>query len=137
MPTERVLRDFEGTWTLHREIRLQAGPPSRLEGTATWRACEAGLAYAETGTLRVAGAAPMVATRRYVWAPDLSVYFDDGRFFHKVPPAGGPATHWCAPDHYEGQYDFDDWPGFTVAWTVTGPRKAYRMISHYARQTAG
>jgi hypothetical protein len=75
----------------------------------------------------------MLAERRYVWHPDLSVHFDDGRFFHKIPQEGGATDHWCDPDSYEGCYDFSKWPDFGVTWRVTGPRKSYRMHSLYKR----
>jgi hypothetical protein len=74
-----------------------------------------------------------LAERRYLWSADLSVWFEDGRFFHNVPPHGGPTAHWCDPDQYDGQYDFADWPAFRVTWRVRGPRKDYRMETLYRR----
>lgn len=89
--------------------------------------------YREAGTLTVAGQAPMQAERCYHWHSDLSVHFEDGRFFHKVPPSGGDTEHWCAPDTYVGRYDFTCWRTFEVIWRVTGPRKSYQMCSLYTR----
>lgn len=128
----RVLGDFAGRWRLDREIAHDDGSRARFTGQAEWRPVPAGLDYRETGTLVLAGQR-MQAERRYLWRPDLSVCFADGRFFHQVPPQGGETAHWCAPDRYEGHYDFTAWPEFRVRWRVTGPRKAYRMTSHYRR----
>lgn len=136
MPTDRVLADFAGTWAIARTITPQTGPAARFDGTARWVPSDRGLDYTEEGTLHMDGAAPMQATRAYVWTPDMSIYFDDGRFFHQVPAAGGQTRHFCDPDTYVGRYDFDDWPHFTVAWDVRGPRKDYRMISRFTRQAA-
>ena len=131
--TERVLDDFEGRWSIRRDILPQAGAQGRFEGTAEWRRVRNGLDYAEKGLLCLSAAAPMRAERRYHWAADLSVYFEDGRFFHRVPAGGGATQHWCAPDLYTVTYDFTAWPGFTVLWHVHGPRKAYRMRSCFTR----
>ena len=125
----RVLDDFEGRWRIQRHILPNSGARGLFEGEAEWRPSKGGLAYIETGTLTLSGAVPMQAERRYHWASDLSVYFQDGRFFHTVPAGGGETRHWCDPDLYTVNYDFTDWPGFTVRWHVRGPRKAYTMCS--------
>jgi len=135
MPTSepRRLADFEGRWSLTRRIVHHNAPAARFEGTAVWTPEEGRLISHESGTLTVASQPPMQAERTYHWHPDLSVHFDDGRFFHKVPAAGGASEHWCDPDSYRGRYDFSDWPCFRVMWDVTGPRKSYRMQSLYRR----
>ncbi|MGR3802296.1 DUF6314 family protein [Marinibacterium profundimaris] len=137
----RCLEDFLGRWRLEREITDALGPPARFEGFAEWRpeggadarSEDAPLLCVETGQLEVSGQGRFAAERRYLWAPDLSVFFADGRFFHQVPPVGGPAEHWCDPDHYRVLYDFSDWPRFRTTWEVSGPRKSYRMVSDYRR----
>ena len=133
MPTERVLADFLGRWRITREIGPATGPRASFEGHADWRAVPGGADYVETGVLRLAGAAPMTAERRYRWGADLSVRFEDGRDFHRVPPLGGQATHYCERDTYLVTYDFSDWPAFVVRHDVSGPRKDYVMISRYGR----
>mmetsp|Transcript_2571 Transcript_2571/g.4365 ORF Transcript_2571/g.4365 Transcript_2571/m.4365 type:complete len:220 (+) Transcript_2571:108-767(+) len=134
MPTRpRVLADFEGGWTIARDIRPDAGPSARFEGQGVWSPGARGLSYVETGTLVMAGTAPMRAERRYHWTGDLSVFFEDGRFFHKVPATGGETHHWCDPDRYHVRYDFSDWPRFAVIWRVDGPRKSYVMTSRFTR----
>ena len=75
----------------------------------------------------------MQAERRYLWREDLTVWFEDGRFFHQVPAEGGETGHWCDPDQYDVTYHFNDWPDFQVVWRVKGPAKDYRMVSHYTR----
>jgi len=127
----RVLADFEGRWTITRSIVPKEGPSGCFEGHGLWSEDGDGLAYVETGTLFLDGTPPMQAERRYHWASDLSVYFDDGRFFHLVPPTGGRTQHWCDPDTYKVDYDFANWPVFTVTWQVRGPRKSYQMTSLY------
>ena len=75
----------------------------------------------------------MAAKQTYLWDRGLAVSFADGRPFHVVPPAGGPVAHDCAPDRYEGAYDFSAWPRWRVIWDVTGPRKSYSMSTLYTR----
>jgi hypothetical protein len=129
----RQFADFLGQWRLARTILPAAGPEARFEGAAVWS--EDG-AYAERGLLQIEGQVPMTAERRYHWDADLNVYFEDGRFFHRVPPEGGETGHWCDPDQYDGAYDFAQWPRFEVRWRVLGPRKNYEMISQYCREGA-
>jgi hypothetical protein len=134
MTTEpRILTDFEGDWALERRISNRDGASGQFIGQARWQPHGAGLQYIETGQLRLQGHAAMQAERRYWWDADLSVYFEDGRFFHRVPACGGDTAHWCDPDQYRGTYGFADWPVFEVTWRVSGPRKAYHMISLYRR----
>ncbi|MRU14223.1 trigger factor [Roseovarius sp. A21] len=127
------LADFEGEWRLERRIVQADGVEARLQGVAVFRAVPEGLAYEEIGTLRVPGQPEMEARRAYLWGPDLSVWFDDGRFFHRVPAEGGETGHWCDPDQYDGRYEFEEWPVWRVTWDVRGPRKDYRMESEYRR----
>jgi len=121
----RQLSDFAGPWQIARTITHADGLTATLKGTAIFTPEGKGLAYAETGALSIGGAAPFEATQRYTWDSDLSVYFPDGRYFHQVPPSGGTAAHWCAPDQYDGTYDFADWPRWQITWRVKGPRKDY------------
>ena len=132
MPTEpRVLQDFLGPWLLSKTIRQADGQTAAFDGTASWTASAEGALYTERGTLNLAGAAPLTAERQYRWTDALDVYFDDGRFFHRVPPLGGRAAHWCDPDQYEVTYDFGTWPVFSAHWVVKGPRKDYSMACFY------
>ena len=132
MPVERCLDDFKGRWALSKTITHGDGTAARFEGHATWTPVETGLAYHENGQLLLPGAAPIRAERRYLWQEPLRVYFEDGRFFHDVPPNGGEALHHCAPDLYRVRYDFGDWPEWQATWHVTGPRKDYLMKMHFS-----
>jgi hypothetical protein len=128
-----TLTDFTGVWTLDRAIQHADGLRARFLGQAIWRPDPKGLAYQETGEMVLGDGTRFLAERRYLWSHDLSVWFEDGRFFHRVPPNGGEAAHWCDPDQYDGHYDFADWPEFTVTWCVRGPRKDYGMETRYRR----
>jgi len=126
----RGLEGFLGTWQLAREISHGDGSSARFEGVAEWRAEGAGAVYVERGEL-VMAQGRFAAERRYLWDRDLRVFFEDGRFFHQVPEAGGTASHWCDPDQYDADYDFSRWPDWQARWQVRGPRKAYVMVSRY------
>ena len=132
-PLTRQLSDFEGHWALRKEICHAKGKPAQFAGQAVWTPEGDGLAYVETGKLTMADGAAFTAQRRYLWTPPLTVHFDDGRFFHQVPPGGGAALHDCPPDTYRVTYDFKDWPRWSALWQVTGPRKDYVMRCDYTR----
>jgi hypothetical protein len=127
------LADFEGLWRLDRRMVHGDGTAARFEGEAAFWPVVDGLAYEEVGRLILPGQPEMEARRRYLWQPDLTVWFDDGRFFHQIPAKGGETAHWCDPDQYDGVYLFDDWPVWRVTWDVRGPRKDYWMESEYRR----
>lgn len=131
--TLRTLSDFTGQWQLEKEITQGDGAQARFQGTATW---DGEGRYHETGLLRLETGAEMRAERRYLWRAPLAVYFEDGRFFHDVPPEGGEAYHHCAPDDYRVDYDFSDWPRWSARWRVTGPRKGYEMSCRYVPLSA-
>lgn len=128
--TDRILQHFIGDWTLERRIHHDGGAQAGFQGHASWRAQPGGALYTERGSLEMNGQA-FDAERRYVWDDALRVFFDDGRFFHRVPPTGGTAAHWCDPDQYEVRYDFANWPDWEAVWRVRGPRKDYVMTTRY------
>lgn len=125
------LTDFEGRWRIERHIANAKGPDAQLVGTAVYAPAEGGLVMQEEGAMRVEGQEPMKAARRYVWrAGDggIDVFFDDGRFFHRIGSGDAPSAHHdCAPDVYRVAYEFGDWPRWQSVWRVTGPRKDYVM----------
>ena len=135
------LQSFAGGWRIERTIEdVRAGRSGRFTGAARFDSVPEGLAYHEEGTLALDGAAPMRATRRYLWrdggAGTIEVLFDDGRFFHRFDaedPRPGSA-HECSPDLYRVRYDFRGWPRWQAEWRVSGPRKDYGMVSAYARE---
>jgi len=127
----RRLQDFKGAWRFERAVLEADGRRVEVTGRALWQPEGAGLLQTETGEMRLPGHAPMQVERRYLWQAGLEVHFEDGRFFHRVPPEGGAAAHWCDPDRYDGVYEFSSWPVFRVRWRVCGPRKDYQMDTTY------
>lgn len=121
---------------MSRTIQQDDGSEGRFEGTAEWQPEDSGALYTETGQVWLGGQGPFLAERRYRWAADLGVSFDDERFFHQIPPQGGAVAHWCPPDQYHGVYDFTRWPVWQVRWRVDGPRKAYVSSTRYTRAGA-
>lgn len=134
-----ALDAFEGGWNLDRSIDdRKTGQAGRFLGEATFTPGDKGLIYREEGLLTLGAAAPLVATRSYLWRADgaggIEVLFEDGRPFHGFGPDAGPeASHWCDPDTYHVTYDFAPWPDWSATWSVAGPSKAYRMVARYAR----
>ncbi|QFT93535.1 hypothetical protein FIU86_11845 [Roseovarius sp. THAF9] len=128
------LADFEGVWRLERDVVHANAAPARFEGEARFVPGQDGLIYREAGVLTMAGEAPMRAERGYLWragnSGGIDVMFEDGRFFHSIT-GSAEARHWCDPDTYHVQYDFGGWPEWRATWAVSGPRKAYQMISRY------
>lgn len=118
---------------IRREIVHAGGPTAHFEGQADWQPTKDGMIYVEQGMLHMTGQPPIKAERKYHWDNDLNIYFDDGRFFHRVPVDGGNAAHWCDPDQYDATYDFERWPEWSCTWKVRGPRKDYSLYSHYRR----
>ncbi|MFP7572142.1 DUF6314 family protein [Marivita sp. S2033] len=137
MSTPPTLGDFTGAWQLSRTITDDhAGSTGRFDGTALFEPDASGLRYFESGTLCLAGQMPLHAERRYHWADDgasIAVSFADGTFFHRFTTSAPEATHWCDPDTYAVSYDFTDWPRWRSTWSVSGPRKSYRMITFFTR----
>lgn len=132
------LADFEGVWRLERGIEdFRGGTPGRFAGEARFIRDAAGLVYAETGTLVLGGAAPVPASRSYLWREAggaIELRFAGGGFFHRFDrhAAAPEAEHLCAPDRYRVRYDFARWPLWSAVWRVSGPRKDYAMASAYA-----
>ncbi|WP_341861837.1 DUF6314 family protein [Gymnodinialimonas sp. 57CJ19] len=128
---------LKGRWRLSRVITdYRADMTGRFEGEAMWRPFDDGLEQVEEGTLRYGAAAPMQATRRYLWrseGADLAVFFDDGRPFHTVPKAAEEALHDCPPDTYRVRYTFADKDQFSTLWRVTGPRKDMLLDTTFTR----
>ncbi len=131
MSEPRQLQDFLGRWSVSRRIAQDGGATAEFVGQASWQAHAGRALYYEAGLLTLEGHAPMQATRSYIWDEALNVFFEDGRFFHAVPPMGGQAHHHCAPDDYWVHYDFSPWPRFTATWRVKGARKDYEMRSEF------
>jgi hypothetical protein len=132
-----TLTDFAGHWRLSRSIDdHRSGTTGVFEGTADFAPSDNGLTYVEIGLLHLTGQQPLRAERRYLWTETedgITITFADGRPFHSFRPGAPEATHWCDLDTYDVIYDFAQWPIWRSTWTVSGPRKAYKMISTYTR----
>ncbi|MCG7521313.1 DUF6314 family protein [Ruegeria sp. Ofav3-42] len=135
LPTS--LSDFEGCWDLTRTIRdARAAQIVQADGQANLHRVADGLIYDEEVTLHLPGQPGMKGTRKYLWrnsGQGVSVHFDDGRYFHtlKFGTARANDHHDCPPDSYDAEYDFFDWPRWSVRWIVNGPRKSYEMNTKY------
>ncbi len=131
---------FQGHWRLDRHIHdFDAGWTGRLIGWASFSPVPGALAYAEAGELTLGGLT-LRASRTYRWsfpAPDrVEIAFDDGRFFHAFDPRAdvSVATHHCDPDRYDVTYHLADPHHWRAEWRVEGPRKDYRLVTHYRRE---
>jgi hypothetical protein len=133
MQTGQELGDFAGHWRFEREVRHADGSVMQITGAAQFDWQDDALAYQERGKMQLPFGPPVSTVRRYLWQQGLRVYFEDGRFFHSVPPLGGEAVHWCAPDDYRVTYDFAQWPKWRAVWQVRGPAKDYVMTTYYMR----
>lgn len=133
------LGDFEGLWQFTRHVANGMGPDAEVTGTVRFVPCADGLQLIEEGEMRLPGQAPMRAARRYHWtAADqgIDVFFDDGRYFHRIDAGLQVAGHHdCPPDLYDVAYDFSAWPVWQAVWTVRGPRKSYVMTTDYVRSS--
>lgn len=130
------LSDFEGQWTLNRQIKDHLGQMNgAMVGSATFTArADGALDYREEGTLTLADGSTFAARRFYRWCSDgagIAVFFDDGGPFHHFRPQGvtDGTTHLCGADTYQVAYDFSNWPRWSATWQVTGPRKRYTSMS--------
>lgn len=129
-----------GVWSLRREIRHNDGRIDHLTGQCTFTRSGPQLLQEETGWLETK-AGRFQASRRYVWKEagrQLEVFFEDMRPFHSVQlgVARPETVHLCPPDRYEVAYDFSTWPNWSTVWIVEGPRKGYRMESHFTPEEA-
>ena len=129
-------QNFLRRWTIERNIFdaltgqqvVFTGVADISDGADHWL-------YRESGQLKMGTAPSMTAERCYLWRAGedgVDVYFEDGRFFHRMALAGAAkAAHWCDPDQYDVSYEFTDWPVWRATWAVSGPRKNYTMRSIY------
>lgn len=125
-----------GLWRVARVIAdHRAGLSGHFKGEARFWDDGAGLAYREEGQLTYGHALPMTATRAYHWrraGAIWRVFFEDGRPFHDIAQGGVASTHLCAPDTYEGRYDFATFPEWRSTITVSGPKKDMVLTTTYA-----
>lgn len=136
----RSLGDFEGRWRIGRRIEDRAaGGSATFDGMARFSRDTGGLAYEESGELRLPAGDVLQAGRRYLWCAGedgaIEVRFADGSDFHRIETGADVVTAWhdCMPDTYEVSYNFTRWPEWRAIWRVTGPAKDYTLITDYRR----
>lgn len=61
------------------------------------------------------------------------VLFPNGRFFYKLTHQPTVLFHLCGADRYDGFFKAHSHSHWELSWTVTGPRKAYSLMTHYKR----
>lgn len=93
------LEDFEGRWRSARRIRHDDGTIARSEGAAVLTRDDKGLAYVETGRLRMY-MNNFHYSRRYLWRQSgngIEVLFEDGRPFHRFAPRETATAIFASP----------------------------------------
>ena len=89
------------------------------------------LAYVEQGVLAGAGREETASRRltyRFSTSHSATVYFADGRPFHRLDLRTGRdrVQHDCAPDAYTGIFAVDD-GDLVVRWRARGPEDLLRL----------
>ncbi|MEM9050343.1 MAG: DUF6314 family protein [Pseudomonadota bacterium] len=135
----RAIDRFAGHWQVERHITdFDSGWTGRFTGNAVFSPVPGGLDYEERGWLQLGGLVSE-AFRRYAWRQEtpgrVAVHFEDGTFFHRFDPgeARAEASHYCDPDLYEVVYFTPGHDPWRAEWRVEGPRKDYRLVTHYRR----
>ncbi|MEM8833121.1 MAG: DUF6314 family protein [Pseudomonadota bacterium] len=141
MDNLQIFKSFEGQWRLERQI----DPHGHFNGTASFsKIDDVTLLYEETGTLSLeAGEVLDDVSKRYLYKLEgdaIAVYFDDGpnkgNIFHRLnfnDDGIAQAEHVCYPDQYNSTYTIASEQAFTIEHIVNGPRKDYKILSHYQR----
>jgi hypothetical protein len=126
-----------------RRIRdLKTRDLGRLHGTADFAPDRDGVRFTERGvlTLPKARTEAQRAYRFVIEGDDrFSVFFADGRLFHRAEVAAGIAsvTHDCVPDTYRGRYRFAAPDCWRLSWRITGPRKDLVISTVFSRTGDG
>lgn len=128
-----------GTWEFHRVIDdHRSAERSTVDGRAKLSTEEQRIRWSETGTLSWRGQEIPVSRVLYLERRDDGwfVTFEDGRDFHPWAP-GESVEHLCGADVYRGQIADRAQAGrWSIAWSVTGPTKDYRMTTMLRRPDA-
>jgi len=127
--------DFEGLWSVVKEVKNGMGPDAQFMGRATFTEGEEGVAYHETGTLVIGDKAAEVE-RRQIWVFEEERVFintAEGKpflFFDWKNPKG---SHLFEKDSYDIAYDFSAFPVWTQRWRILGPSKGHVIEATYRR----
>lgn len=138
----QVMTRLAGAWSFDRVIEAHGS----VQGLAIFTPLDQErLAYRERGRLRLPNGTELEAEREYLFRKrerGFDVFFKEAppRHFHTIELAAsdggvlsGSAGHLCDPDHYQSSYIFRGDGGFVIRHAVSGPRKAYTMITTYTR----
>lgn len=133
---------LSGTWEIERALVDHAsGQVGTLRGTATFiPTSEGALRHEEHGELSW-GLHHGSASRAWSLVPaggpgGFDVYFEDGRFFHRLDLRTGSwtAEHLCGDDVYAGSFWIETNEGWAYSWTVIGPRKRLELTTRLTRR---
>jgi len=141
MMEQHVFHILRGYWKLYKEVIFFSGEMvARYDGVARYTNRETEvLLYREEGMLQMASGANMRAFQGYYFVMEkhLNVYFDEEkkRLFHtfsfldsKEFPLRAKGEHYCKCDHYSVEYLFHHSDHYEVVYSVTGPKKNYRIF---------
>jgi hypothetical protein len=127
-----------GSWDVERALEDAALGAGCFSGSATFRADVDGIAWEETGAMRLGRyAGPARRELRIVPSGNgWEVRFADGRPFHRLELSarGCRMHHPCGADRYDGELELLGPDEFAIRWQVSGPAKAQRLDGRYLRR---
>jgi len=132
---------LEGLWSITRSIDdHRSGASGCFTGYAVFVPQGDGLEYRENGRLKTADFDDDVHQGYSYQFPKpqcAAVSFTDGRTFHDLDLSAGlwRASHQCAPDTYDGEFELDDEDVWRSQWIIHGPRKDMTIRTAYTRAT--
>ena len=126
-----------GRWRVERRLHDAALGDGSFRGTATFTPDGDALAWEEAGRMTF-GRYDGPARRALRIVPDAGgweVRFADGRPFHRLDLEGDRCrfAHACGEDRYAGVLAVRGPDAFEIAWDVSGPGKAQRLVARYVR----
>jgi hypothetical protein len=127
-----------GTWEVARTLHDAELGAGRFDGRATFTATADGLAWHETGRMRLGAYDGPAGRKLHIVAAGRGweVRFADGRRFHALDLDGDGTCaleHPCGADRYTGEFIVQGPDAFEVRWRVSGPRKAQALTGRYVR----
>jgi hypothetical protein len=135
---QKIFHGLEGVWAFNRRISGYGG----MDGTATFiRKDGDTLLYRETGLLKLDEGPVFESYRNYIYrwnGKRITVFFEDGRPFHELDFETNMLArgfHECGLDLYRAAYHFKNADGFRLEWTVTGPKKDYKIETEFKKRT--
>src|SRR3546814_323510 len=122
-----------GNWCVERKIIDQRGGGMLV---FVGHAVITESAFDEYGELQMAGSR-LDSRRHYRVSMEdecAQVLFPDGSpFIRLAREPSQHVVHHCGDDTYRGQFFVSDTDRWVEVWSVTGPKKRYRSITHFRR----